>query len=560
MRLAPDNARVQWQTHQMRAELYFHNRDYDRAIADYTFLIGLDGKSATAYDYRGFVFATKGDHERAIADYTEAIRLEPDAARLYNHRSWSYLQAGKPAEALADAERAVQYEPSDASYYGVRALVYQALGRANESIADLRKGLALDPTNEGIRQELQKLEQQLTSVSQVGKQNTAAEMRETDLSAEVKNILERVQAAERVALNAMEVARRSPGDATAKTAAREAADTALRLAEAGERRLTELEVQGAGIEQVARSQPSGAAVPSQQPGPVRSTPSSTDASSPTRTSSSASPTQNLEPAATALSRSRAASPLSSAEELALKRGDTFEECDRCPDMVVVPPGEFMMGSNDGEGEERPVRKIAIARLFAVSRFEATLAEWDACVSEGGCKHKPEDKGWGRDRRPAINVSWNDVVKEYLPWINQKTGKQYRLLTEAEWEYVARAGSTTKYTWGEDVGRGRANCDGCSSQWDNKQTAPVGSFQPNAFGLYDVHGNVAEWVADCRTAYDAVAATREPAEGDTGCNRVTRGGAWYNRINKVRVAFRGKASPAERLDWVGFRLARSLDRQ
>jgi formylglycine-generating enzyme required for sulfatase activity len=259
------------------------------------------------------------------------------------------------------------------------------------------------------------------------------------------------------------------------------------------------------------------------------------------------------------SSSRPASPLSAPEELALKPKDMFKECEICPEMIIVPSGEFMMGSNDGEADEKPVRKVIINRPFAVGRFEVTFGEWDACVSDGGCKHKPDDRGWGRGNRPVVNVSWDDVTKEYLPWIYRKTGKEYRLLTEAEWEYAARAGSTTKYTWGDDIGQARANCDGCGSQWDNKQTAPVGSFQPNVLGLHDVHGNVAEWVADCKASYAKVPPVGEAAPETSGCTRVSRGGSWYNRTNKVRAAFRGKASPAERLDWYGFRLARTLHR-
>ena len=125
----------------------------------------------------------------------------------------------------------------------------------------------------------------------------------------------------------------------------------------------------------------------------------------------------------------------------------------------------------------------------------TFAEWDACVSASGCKHKPDDRSWGRGSRPVMNVSWDDITKDYLPWLSRKTDKSYRLLTEAEWEYAARAGSRGKYTWGDEIGKNRANCDGCGSHWD-KQTAPVGSFQANAFGLHDMHGNVWEWVADC----------------------------------------------------------------
>ncbi|MBL8527052.1 MAG: SUMF1/EgtB/PvdO family nonheme iron enzyme, partial [Burkholderiales bacterium] len=129
-------------------------------------------------------------------------------------------------------------------------------------------------------------------------------------------------------------------------------------------------------------------------------------------------------------------------------GETFRDCDQCPEMVVVPAGSFTMGSPRGEGsdDERPQHEVTIARAFAVGKYPITFDEWDACVAAGGCKYKPEDAGWGRSRRPAINVSWNDA-QEYVAWLSKKTGKPYRLLSEAEWEYAARGGTTTRYPWG-----------------------------------------------------------------------------------------------------------------
>jgi formylglycine-generating enzyme required for sulfatase activity len=155
----------------------------------------------------------------------------------------------------------------------------------------------------------------------------------------------------------------------------------------------------------------------------------------------------------------------------------------------------MMGSSDGGANVKPPHKVTINARFAVGKFDVTFAEWDACVSARGCKRKPEDQGWGRTR-PVINVSRDDATKEYLRWLSRKTGKKYRLLTEAEWEYAARAGSSAEYTWGNDIGTNRANCIGCGSQWDNKETAPAGSFAANAFGLHDVHGKVYQWVQVC----------------------------------------------------------------
>jgi formylglycine-generating enzyme required for sulfatase activity len=183
---------------------------------------------------------------------------------------------------------------------------------------------------------------------------------------------------------------------------------------------------------------------------------------------------------------------------AAEAGSEFTDCaDDCPQMIVVSAGKFIMGSPKNEAgrwdNEGPQREVMITKPFAVGKFTVTFDEWDACVTDGG-GYRPKDEVWGRGRRPVINVSWDDA-KTYVAWLSKKTGKAYRLLSEAEWEYAARAGTTTRYYLGNDIGTNNANCKGCGSKWDDEQTAPVGSFKPNAFGLYDMAGNVWEWVED-----------------------------------------------------------------
>jgi formylglycine-generating enzyme required for sulfatase activity len=195
-----------------------------------------------------------------------------------------------------------------------------------------------------------------------------------------------------------------------------------------------------------------------------------------------------------------------AETEATKPGRVFRDCADCPEMVVVPAGSFTMGSPPGEEgrseTEGPQRKVTIARPFAVGKFEVTFTEWDACVAAGGCKHNPNDQGWGRGGRPVIDVSWNDITREYLPWLSRKTGKTYRLLTEAEWEYAARAGTTTPFWWGSSISTSQANYHGPTTYGGGpkgeyrQKTVPVDSFAANLWGLYNVHGNVWEWVEDC----------------------------------------------------------------
>lgn len=242
-------------------------------------------------------------------------------------------------------------------------------------------------------------------------------------------------------------------------------------------------------------------------------------------------------------------------------GSVFREGADGPEMVVVPAGEFMMGSPESEegryANEGPQHKVKIALPFAVGRFAVTFDEWDACVVAGGSAHEPDDNGWGRGRRPVINVSWEDA-QVYVTWLANKTGKPYRLLSEAEWEYAARAGATTRYPWGDEAGTGRANFFGSGSRWSGEQTAPVGSFKPNAFGLFDMIGNVWEWVQDCwNYSYDGAHADGSAWEsGDCG-RRVARGGCWFNLSQIARAADRYGNKPGYRYYTIGFRVARTL---
>jgi formylglycine-generating enzyme required for sulfatase activity len=243
-------------------------------------------------------------------------------------------------------------------------------------------------------------------------------------------------------------------------------------------------------------------------------------------------------------------------------GSDFKECaSGCPVMIVIPAGKFVMGSPENEADretsEGPQHEVTIAQPFAVSKFEVTFEEWDACVAAAACP--PITDSWGREKMPAINVSWRDA-KQFAAWLSQLTGKEYRLLTEAEWEYAARAGATTRYSWGDDPRSGNANCDGCGSQWDLQQTAPVGSLKPNAFGLFDMHGNVWEWVEDSwhenymGAPADASAWVRD---GDPRY-RVIRGGSWRNESELVRTAVRFRREIDVQFDTLGFRVARALE--
>ncbi|MCY3795962.1 MAG: SUMF1/EgtB/PvdO family nonheme iron enzyme, partial [Gammaproteobacteria bacterium] len=205
----------------------------------------------------------------------------------------------------------------------------------------------------------------------------------------------------------------------------------------------------------------------------------------------------------------------------------------------------------------PVHPVNVPR-FALSKHEVTFAQWDACLDAGGCNgYRPHDRGWGRGDRAAIRIRWSDA-QAYVAWLSQQTGGRYRLPSESEWEYAARADTQTKYHWGDGIGRNRANCDGCGSPWDGEKTAPVGSFAPNAWGLHDIHGNVLEWTADCDNDGYVGAPTDGSAwlAGNCG-SRVVRGGAWDSDPRFVRSAYRGAAETDFIVDVIGFRVARTL---
>ena len=204
--------------------------------------------------------------------------------------------------------------------------------------------------------------------------------------------------------------------------------------------------------------------------------------------------------------------------------EAVRDCPQCPRMVVLPAGA--------------------AGTFAIARTETTFDDWQACVEAGACRGGQDDHGWGRGRRPVINVTWADATA-YARWLSDLTGAAYALPSEAEWDYAARAGTGTAYWWGDAVGRGHANCRECDTRWGGRSTAPVASFPPNPFGLYDMNGNVWEWTEAC---WSAAPPCRE---------RVIRGGSWYYFPEMSRADSRAKLDAAQWSYNVGFRVVRRL---
>jgi formylglycine-generating enzyme required for sulfatase activity len=245
----------------------------------------------------------------------------------------------------------------------------------------------------------------------------------------------------------------------------------------------------------------------------------------------------------------------------------------CPPMVTLPTGRFMMGSPAGEegryGDEDPLHEVAIAHRLAIGRGPVTFAQWDAAVADGAKLKAPSDEGWGRGDLPVINVSWKEA-KGYVAWLNGKLGLRrrrdaYRLPSEAEWEYACRAETTTPFSFGETISTGQANYNakraygqGDTSGVYLERTSPVGSYPPNAFGLYDMHGNVLEWCEDVwHDNYEGAPKDGSAwLTGDTS-RRVLRGGSWLSDPDNCRSACRLRSDPTDRNYDIGFRLARTL---
>ena len=263
--------------------------------------------------------------------------------------------------------------------------------------------------------------------------------------------------------------------------------------------------------------------------------------------------------------------LTAIDGLAPRPGKRFRDCDECPDLVVLASGSFWQGAEEDSkaalANEKPLRKVVLAKPFAIGIHEVTMAQWQACVVAGSCQ-PVNDNGWGGGSRPVIMVSWNDA-QGYLEWLSKKTGHRYRLPSESEWEYAARAGDTTE--WPDDNPAGvctMANLAGaetgfrwahtaCADAWA-LETAPVGNLLSNMFGLHDALGNVAEWTLDCMSLSYADA----PADGSANsrglCNsRVTRGGSWFSGARESRLSARFNLKAGDRNDFTGFRVVREL---
>lgn len=232
------------------------------------------------------------------------------------------------------------------------------------------------------------------------------------------------------------------------------------------------------------------------------------------------------------------------------------DCPGCPALISVPGGAFTMGNNASDLSEKPAHKVTLAAPFAIGKYEITIAQWNACVEAGGCA-KPGADAKGAPNTPVRDVSWDDA-QQYVKWLSKLSGKAYRLPTEAEWEFAARGGTSTRFWWGEKMETGKADCKDCGPPWTEQGPLAVGSFAANPFGLHDVNGSVWEWVEDCwHTSYKGAPADGHAWETPNCRERVIRGGSWREGASYMLSTTRFKYAASVRDGQNGFRVARSV---
>ncbi len=282
-------------------------------------------------------------------------------------------------------------------------------------------------------------------------------------------------------------------------------------------------------------------------------PAAPSPSVPVRTTPAAPPASTTPPPKV---QALAASPPPTPTPVAVKSTEAIQDCPNCPSMIVIPAGRYIMGDNNGDRSERPAHSVTIAQPFAISKYEITTGQWKECVAASHCSFKAETSGTDADT-PARDISWNDA-QQYVRWLSQTTKQTYRLPTEAEWEYAARAGTSTRFWWGDKIGTGHANCKNCGEPWDHATPGVVAAFPPNPFGLYGMNGGVWEWVSDCwnRSHEGAPADGRSRDQPDCR-EHVIRGGSWRDDATYVHSASRFKYDTNVRYLMNGFRVVKTL---
>jgi formylglycine-generating enzyme required for sulfatase activity len=265
------------------------------------------------------------------------------------------------------------------------------------------------------------------------------------------------------------------------------------------------------------------------------------------------PAEVEQPAPTPASKSE---PSHGPTPVAAPRTEGISDCDGCPEMVVLQPGSFVMGDSRGDRSEKPAHRVTISKPYAIGKYEVTFAQWNACVQAGACRAIAETSTSGlTDKSPARDLSWNDA-RQYVRWLSKLTGQNYRLPTEAEWEYAARAGTSSRYWWGDKMEPGKANCQGCGGDWSNDVPVDVDALPANPFGIYGMNGGVWEWVEDCwHKNYHGAPSDGSAWAGHDCRENVIRGGSWRNDSTYAHSASRFTYDTAVRYILNGFRVAK-----
>lgn len=319
---------------------------------------------------------------------------------------------------------------------------------------------------------------------------------------------------------------------------------------------------------IERLAASGASAPKSEAPAARPAPASPTAAQPPKPTPApaAPPARPATPPATAASppaspkagtaTAAGAASIGGERKAAEVKGGEIRDCPTCPVLVSLPAGSFTMGSSASDPAEKPPHHVTIGHPFAIGRYEVTVEQWSACAEAGGCQRIATNSASAKNA-PVRDVSWDDA-QQYVAWLSKTTGKSYRLPTEAEWEYAARAGTSSAFWWGDQMRKGTANCKDCGDPWSQDAPANVGSFAANPWGLYDVNGSVWEWVADCwHSTYKGA-----PADGrsweEPGCGaRVIRGGSWREGASYMVSSTRFKYSASVRQSQNGFRVVRDM---
>jgi formylglycine-generating enzyme required for sulfatase activity/Flp pilus assembly protein TadD len=552
--------------HLNRANVHISQGDFFAAVKDFDRVLELDPEFASGFYNRGSAYALLGRYDLAARDYTQVILLSPDHAAAFYNRGSAHAHQLKFKRAIADYEKALELRPgwekaqkallevrpiarvygrfeqgveaekrhdfdqaieiyndvlttgklnprNAATVYYARARIHARRKNYPETLSDLKRAVELYP-------EWPALQETLKVVEEEARRDEEAKKSETDL---------------------VELLSSPPEFHTPASGM----TSILEIAESDEEEQAEPTEQETTEEAVAEV----------------AAPQAEEKSGPSEAELEAMEKRRQKQLKKALAEYPA--------------GKVFRDCEQCPEMVVMPMGSYWMGYMDvGHRSETPAHKVIFDYIFAAGKFEVTYEQWDLCVEEKGCSHRPDDDGLGRGNRPVAGINWDDA-QAYLAWLSAKTRQQYRLLTEAEWEYMARGGTRDDHFWrdpdkgceysnsadqalkekGVDVVETAACSDG------HVKAAPVGSYRANPYGFHDVLGNLSEWVEDCWKENYREAPADGSAETTGECNRrILRGGSWKSAPVEIRASSRVPLWKELRVNTTGLRVARTLFQQ